>query len=209
LTGGLGVNIIDTSESQDFLGDLSGNTSSSSWGWHESNAGGTTFASNLDWDGMDTTNLGTPITSSDWDDVALGVHKSTLNGNLDFLSDLDSDTNVTLSVSASDNSLESGSLSGLGLLLDGENAHDLIGELVLGVGEESISNLIFLDWDRESVNFFEGFNLSGLDKSSELGDWGPLVLVEATSASWSTSTSSSSSSSTSSISSSESSSSSS
>jgi len=67
---------------------------------------------------MDTTDFGTPISSSDWDQVALGVNESTLDGNLDFLSALDTNTNVTLSISASNNSLESGSLTGLGLLLN-------------------------------------------------------------------------------------------
>jgi len=67
---------------------------------------------------MDTTDLRSPITSSDWDDVALGVDQSTLDGNLDFLGNLDSETNVTLSISTGNNSLESSSLSGLGLLLD-------------------------------------------------------------------------------------------
>jgi len=118
LTGGLGVNIIDTGELQDFLGYLGGNATSSSWSWDESYTGGTALSLNLDWNGMDTTNLGTPITSSDWDDVALGSHQSTLNGNLDFLSGLDSNTNVTLSVTTSNDSLESGSLTGLGLLLN-------------------------------------------------------------------------------------------
>jgi len=86
LTGGLGVNIIDTGEGEDLLGDLGGNTSGTSWGWDESDAGGTALTVDLGWDGMDTTDLGTPVTSSDWDKVALGVDEGTLNGDLDFLS---------------------------------------------------------------------------------------------------------------------------
>jgi hypothetical protein len=109
---------------------------------------------------MDTTNLGSPIASSDWDDLALGIHEGTFNGNLDLLGDLDSKTNVSLSISTSNNSLESSSLSGLGLLLNGEDAHNFIRKLMLDVREESISDLIFLDWDRESVNFFEGFDFA-------------------------------------------------
>ena len=34
LTGGFGVNIIDTSEVQDLLGDLGGNTTGTSWSWY-------------------------------------------------------------------------------------------------------------------------------------------------------------------------------
>jgi hypothetical protein len=67
---------------------------------------------------MDTTDSGTPVTSSDWDDVGLGIKKGTLDGDLNFLGDLDTDTDVTLSVTDSNDCLESGSLTGLGLLLD-------------------------------------------------------------------------------------------
>ena len=163
LTLGVSVDIIDTCELQDLLGDLGGNATSSSWGWDKSDGGGTALAVDLGWDGMDTTDLGSPISSSDWDDVALSINESTLDGNLHFLGDLDTNTNVSLSVSASNDSLESGSLTGLGLLLDGEDAHDLVGELVLDVGEESINDWAFLDWDGVGVDFFERVDLSGLD----------------------------------------------
>ena len=75
---------------------------------------------------MDTTDLGTPETSSDGDEMHLGVEEGTLDGNLDFLANLDTNTNVTLTVTASNDSLESGSLTGLGLLLNGQDAHNLI-----------------------------------------------------------------------------------
>jgi len=145
-------------------------------------------------DGMDTTDLGTPISSSDGDQVHLGVNEGTLDGNLDLLGDLDADTDVTLSVTDGDNSLESGSLSGLGLLLDGEDAHDLVGELVLGVGDESVNNGGFLDGDGVGVDLLEGLDLAGLNESSELGKGGPFVSLESTSsASEATSSSSASS----------------
>jgi len=51
---------------------------------------------------------------------------------LDFLGDLDSETDVTIEVSDGNDGLESGSLTGLGLLLDGNDLHDLIGEFFLG-----------------------------------------------------------------------------
>lgn len=140
---------------------------------------------------MDSADLGTPVTSSDWDDVALGIHQGSLDGDLDFLGALNSDTDVTLSVTASNDGLESGSLTGLGLLLDGNDAHDLIGKLVLDVGDESVHNLVLLDGDGEGVNFLEGLDSAGLDKSSELGQWSPLVLAEAWAAAWSAATSAS------------------
>jgi len=75
---------------------------------------------------MDSTDLGAPITSSDWDKVKLGIKKSTFDGNLDFFGDLDTNTNMTSFVTSGNDGLESCSLTGLGLLLDGEDAHDFI-----------------------------------------------------------------------------------
>jgi hypothetical protein len=181
-----GVNIIDTGEGKDFLGNLSGNATGTSWSWDESYRARTALSLNLGWDGMDTTDSGTPISSSDWDKVDLSIEEGTLDGNLDFLSDLDTNTNVTLSVSSSNDSLESSSLTSLGLLLDGENAHNLIGELVFNVRDKSISDWCLLDWDRVSVNFFEGLDVTGFDESSEFGKWGPFFL-ESTSTSTSSS----------------------
>jgi hypothetical protein len=120
----------------------------------------------------------------------LGINESTLDGNLDFLGNLDTNTNVTLSITNGDNSLESSSLTSLGLLLDREDAHDLIGELGLGVGEESIDDWGFLDWDGVSVNFFKRDDMSVLDKSSELGKWSPLFFGTSSST-WATSAASS------------------
>jgi len=196
LTNTTGIDIIDTSELEDLLGNLSGNTSSSSWGWDHSNDTRTALSLNLDWDGMDSTDSGSPISSSDWDKVDLGIEEGTLDGDLDLLGDLDSNSNVTLSVTNGNDSLESGSLTGLGLLLDGKDAHDLVGELSLGVRDESVDDWGLLDWDGVSVDLLEGVDLSGLDESSELGEWGPLILtVSSSSASWASSASSSTSSS--------------
>lgn len=182
LTGTGGVNIIDTSELKNLLGNLGGNATGTSWSWDESNRARTALSLYLSWDGVDTTDSRTPISSSNWDKVDLSIEKSTLDGNLDFLSDLNTNTNVTLSITSGDDSLESSSLTGLGLLLDGENAHNLIRELMLDVRDKSVNDWGLLDWDGMSVNFLEGLDVSGLDKSTKLGKWSPLLL-EATSAS--------------------------
>jgi len=55
LSGTGGINIIDTSEVKDLLGNHSGNTSSSSWSWDHSNDTRSALSLDLDWDGMDTT----------------------------------------------------------------------------------------------------------------------------------------------------------
>jgi len=196
LTSTCGVNIIDTSELKNLLGNLSGNATGTSWSWDESNRARTALSLDLGWDGMDTTDSRTPISSSDWDKMDLSIKECTLNGNLDFLSDLDTDTNVTLSITSSNNGLESSSLTSLGLLLDGENAHDLIREFVMNVSHESIDDWCLLDWDGVGVNFFERLDVTVFDESSEFGKWSPFFL-ESTSTSSSSSEATSSSSATS------------
>lgn len=187
LTHTTGVDIIDTSELENLLGNLSGNATSSSWGWDHSDNTGTALALNLDWDGVNTTDSGAPVTSSDWDEVDLGVEKGSLDSDLDLLGDLDTNSDVTLSVTNGNDSLESGSLTGLGLLLDGKDAHDLIGKLSLGVGEESVDDIGLLDWDGVGVDLLKRVDLSRLDESSKLGKWSPVSLSEATSSTWASS----------------------
>jgi hypothetical protein len=140
---------------------------------------------------MNITDSGTPVTSSNWDHSKFGIDKGTLDGNLDFFANLDTNTDVTISITNSANSLESGTLTGFGLLLDREDAHDVIGENFLKgltlmlVLEEHIDNLGFFDWNGSSVDFFERFNLSHLDESTQLGERHPVLTLatEATTAS--------------------------
>jgi hypothetical protein len=139
---------------------------------------------------MDTSELGTPIASSNGNELHLGVKKSTLDGNLDFFADLDSNTDVTNSVTTSNDSLESSSLTGLGLLLNGKDAHDLIRELGLGVFDKLIDDLMFLDWDGVGIDLFKGSDGSGFDESSELGKRIPDLFTAATKTSGSSSTTS-------------------
>ena len=118
MSRGIGIAIINTSELKELLGDWSSDNTSSTWGWDELDTNGSTLSSDLSWDSMDSSNLVTPETSSNWHKLELGSDDGSLDSNLDFLSDLDSKTNVTVLISNSDNSLETSSLSGLSLLLD-------------------------------------------------------------------------------------------
>jgi len=67
---------------------------------------------------MDVSDLVSPIASPDGQESQLGTDQSTLDGDLHFLGDLDAKSDVTIVVSDGDDGLESGSLTGLGLLLD-------------------------------------------------------------------------------------------
>lgn len=125
-TGGASVHIIDTSELQDLLWDGGSDKTSTSGGRGQLEADGTTLTGGLASDGMDITNLVTPVTSSYGNKLKFGANKGSLNGNLDLLGELDAETDVTGVVTDNDNSLEAGALTGFGLLLDRHDLHDLV-----------------------------------------------------------------------------------
>jgi hypothetical protein len=186
VTSGWGVNIIDTGELEEFLGDGGTNNTSSSGSGHELASYGTTFTSDLSGNGMDVSDLVSPIASSDGNEGEFGGNEGTLDGNLHFFGDLDTETDVTVVISNGNEGLEASSLSGLGLLLDGDNFHDFVGKFNLSslvgllLGDEFFDNLGFLDWDSVSVDFFERLNVVVLDESSELCLWDPVILSGAT-----------------------------
>lgn len=173
-----GVAIFNTGEVQQLLGNWGSDDSNSLRGWDKSDVHGSTLSGNLGWDGVDISDLVTPVSSSDWDDGELGGLETVLDGNLDFFSALDSESDVSVSISNSNDGLESGSLSGSGLLLDGSNLHYFITEFL----NEVVNDLVLLDWEGVDVDFLEGFDLSGFDESSELSAWNPFF-VESLSAS--------------------------
>ena len=67
---------------------------------------------------MRLTEVGTPVSSSDGHNAELGDDDSGTDGSGDFLRSLDAETDVSLGVSNDDDSLEAGTLTGTGLLLD-------------------------------------------------------------------------------------------
>jgi hypothetical protein len=189
LTDTRGVDIIDTSVLTDLPGNLGSDDTSTSGGRDHSNDGGTSLSLDLARNGMDTSDLGTPITSSDGDELHLGIKKSTLDGDLNFFTDFDTNADVAHSITASNDSLESGSLTGLGLLLDGKDAHDLVREFSLGVLDELISDLMFLDGDGVGIDLLEGSDRARFNESTELGKGVPDLFTAATEASGSSATS--------------------
>lgn len=68
---------------------------------------------------MGKTEVGTPETTTDGDDAQLGNDDGGTDGSSDFLGGLDTETDVAVRVTNDDNGLESGTLTGTGLLLDG------------------------------------------------------------------------------------------
>jgi len=80
---------------------------------------GTALARLLGWQRVRKTQVCTPVTSSDWQNAQLGDDDGSTDGSCDFLRCLDTQTNVSLRITNNNNGLESSSLTGTSLLLDG------------------------------------------------------------------------------------------
>jgi len=122
---------------------------------------------------MGFTKLGTPVTSSDWDNGKLGEDDGASDGGCDLLCTLDTESDVTVEVTDCDEGLETGALTGTGLLLDGHDLHDLIFEF----GKEEVDDLVLLDWEREEVDLLHRFDFAVFYETAELGDGLPLLLL--------------------------------
>jgi hypothetical protein len=84
---------------------------------------------------------------------------------------------VSVVITDSDESLETGSLTGARLFLDG---HDLQNLVFQSGAQEKVDDFELLDRQRVQINFFQPFDLSFLDQTTELGDGDPFLLVLAT-----------------------------
>lgn len=122
---------------------------------------------------MNFTDLVAPISLSDWDEVELGHDDSSLDGSLDFLVALPSESDVVLLITDDGEGFESGSLTGLGLFLDGLDFHDFFFQRA---SQEGVDDFAFLDGDGESEDFDDVFDQLGLDESAQFGHWGPVWL---------------------------------
>lgn len=134
---GGGLDVSDTSHLEDLLGGGGSNDAGTSGTGDKSDSDGAALTGDLSGDGVRSTDLVTPVASSDGDHVKLGINDGTLNSTLDFLGDLNTETQMAFTITDQDNSLESGSLTGGGHLLDGLDLHDFFLKLVL---EESVDD---------------------------------------------------------------------
>lgn len=105
---------------------------------------------------MGFSNVVTPVTPSYGNDGKLGDNDGTSDSGCYFLGALHSQSNVSIEITDGDESLESSSLTGRGLLLNGSDGHDFI----LEGGEELVDDLEFLDGKGEKVDFFHRLDLS-------------------------------------------------
>ena len=118
-TSGRGVSILDTSQLQETLDSGRGNETGTAGGGDETDGDGTALAGLLGGERVRLTEVGTPVTSSDGHNAELGDDDGSADSGRDFLGGLDTETNVTLGVTNDNDGLETGTLTGTGLLLDG------------------------------------------------------------------------------------------
>jgi hypothetical protein len=84
-----------------------------------SDGDGTTLGALLDGQRVRLTEVGTPVTSPDGQNAELGNDDSGTDGGSDFLGGLDTETDVALGVTDDNDGLETSTLTGTSLLLDG------------------------------------------------------------------------------------------
>lgn len=155
---------------------------------------GTALAALLGGQRVRLTEVGAPVTAAHRDDAELGDDDGGADGGRDLLRGLDAETDVALGVANDDDGLETGALTGTGLLLDwldlfgGRNWRSETGyqkesrrahlhNLILELGQEEVDDLVLLDRERVEVDLLHALDLAGLDETAELGDGLPLLLV--------------------------------
>lgn len=84
-----------------------------------SDGDGTTLGALLNGQRVRLTKVAAPVTTTDGENGELGNGDSGTDGGSDFLGGLDTETDVALRVTDDDDGLETGTLTGTGLLLDG------------------------------------------------------------------------------------------
>lgn len=128
---------------------------------------------------MHVTDSVTPVASADGNEGELGSDEGALDRDLDLLGELDTKTDVAVLVTNNNDGLEAGALTGLGLLLDGDDLHDFVGEGSLGLLNEHVDYGGLLDGNGVGVDLLQGGDVSVLDETTELGLGGPVILAAA------------------------------
>jgi len=118
-----GEHIIDSCEGQNLLWDSGGDNSSTTRGGNKTKTNRSTLASDFGWDSVRSSDLISPISSSDWNHREFGQNDSTTNGCGNFFGTFNSKTQMSVVISNNDKSFESGSLSCSGLFLYRHDLH--------------------------------------------------------------------------------------
>jgi len=171
VTARAGENILDTLVSHHLLHGGGTDDTGTPGGGHEPDLDGTALTGNLHGDGVLLTEFLTPVTPPDGHKPELLVNNLTLDLGLDFLTDLVTETDVTVVVTDEAVSDEPVVLTLGGHLLDGVDLGHFILEDVLV--EEVVDDLVLSDGKRMQIDLFDGFDLALSYQPAELGHGGP------------------------------------
>lgn len=80
---------------------------------------GTALSALLGWQRVRKTQVGTPVSTTNWQNAQLGDDDSSTDSSCDFLGGLDTETDVSLRITDDNDGLETSTLTGTSLLLDG------------------------------------------------------------------------------------------
>jgi len=172
-TLGLRVDVLDTSELEETVGCRSSDDASTARGRDEAAHDGADLARDLAGYGVRLTESDTPVTTTDGNNRELGEDDSATDGGGHFLCALDTETDMSVEVTDSNERLEASTLTSTSLLLDGHDLHNLVLEL----GQEEVDDLELLHWQREQVDLLHGLDLAILYQTAELGDRHPVGQV--------------------------------
>ena len=120
---------------------------------------------------MGATDFVAPISLSDGNDVEFGHGDGTFDCTLDLFVAFPSKSDVVPLISNDGVGFEAGSLTGLGLFLDGLDLHDLFLDVL---AQEGVNDFLLLDGDGESEDIVDIVDFLALDQSAEFGDGFPL-----------------------------------
>merc|ERR1719495_2997704 len=168
-----GVTIVNSSHLEQLLWNWGRNDASSTRCGDESHPDRSTLASNLARDGVRTTDLVSPETTSDWNNGKLGQDNSSSDGSCHLLGALDTKSNMSVVVSNGNESLESCSLTGSGLLLD---RHDLEYLILKCWSNEFVNDLMLFDGERVKIDLLKALDLLFLDKTSQFSHRDPFLV---------------------------------
>jgi hypothetical protein len=157
LAGGSGVAVLNTSHLQKLLGQEGSDDACSARSRDQAHKNGAATASDLDGHSVGLSDGASPVSTADGGKGNLGIDEGSADGNRHLTGALDTEAEVAILVTNSDNSTEASALSGAGLLLDRGNLQDLILELA---GEEVVDNRGLLDGQSVQVDVLDALDLA-------------------------------------------------
>merc|ERR1712212_1397796 len=130
----------------------------------ESHPNAAALSSHLAGNSVGLAKPGAPEASPHGDNGELCHDDGATDGGGNLLAALHTKPNVAVVVANGNKSLEPGSLSSPGLLLD---RHDFQNLILKGRSKEEVNDLVLLDGEREEVNLLQGLDLAVLHQAAK------------------------------------------